>query len=364
MTKIRISELKPNPFKKEINKGKLDESRLEILKESIEHNTLPEIFTVRKKGDAYELTSGHHRIEALKRYKGKDHEVMINVVDFDDEQMLIDMVRENITQRNIEFKDTEDSVMLAKKYLTERLRKGTLHRAEHTRQDQDIGAREIAKFLSKNGKTISHSQIAKYINISEGLNPKVHSIVTKGNQGHTDSGKIGLELANKLAMVADKSDQNGLLKALKEANKEGISQEKLVQELTKFKAAPEEIKKDIVSGNIKISEMDDAIFEKKVSENNEKNKDSQVVFYPNFQSRVLDFKQEVSKLEYQVLDFKKIFGSPRFKSGYPKLGKKEKLFVDDTIVKIKARIKKCYDTVSDFEKTMKMVESTKQIETK
>lgn len=39
---------------------------------------------------------------------------------------------------------------------------------------QGIGARQIADFLSKNGKTISHMQIAKYLNIAEKLIDEIH----------------------------------------------------------------------------------------------------------------------------------------------------------------------------------------------
>jgi hypothetical protein len=46
--KLKISELKSNPFKQYINKGKLDKNRLDILKESIDHGTLPEHFFARK----------------------------------------------------------------------------------------------------------------------------------------------------------------------------------------------------------------------------------------------------------------------------------------------------------------------------
>ena len=90
--KAKLKELMPNPFKKYINKGALTQNRLDIMKESIEHGTLPEHFTARKNNGVLELTSGHHRHHALMEKKGKEYEVDITLVDFNDEQMLIDNI--------------------------------------------------------------------------------------------------------------------------------------------------------------------------------------------------------------------------------------------------------------------------------
>ena len=115
--KIPISSIKPNPFKKFINDGKLDKERVGKMEESIAHGTLPNYFSVRKAGAGYELCSGHHRLEGFKRKHGKDFKVEVGVVDFSDETMLVDMVRENLTQRDSDFQDTESSVVLARAWL-------------------------------------------------------------------------------------------------------------------------------------------------------------------------------------------------------------------------------------------------------
>ena len=57
------------------------------------------------------------------------------------------------------------TVKYVKKYLSEQLRNGALHRQvkPHTRNDQEIGSRQIAEFLSKDGKMISHSKVANLL---------------------------------------------------------------------------------------------------------------------------------------------------------------------------------------------------------
>lgn len=69
---LEVGVIKPNPFKKFINKGKLDEERVAKMGESLEHGTLPMIFSVRKTDKGYELCSGHHRVKAIEKKKGKD----------------------------------------------------------------------------------------------------------------------------------------------------------------------------------------------------------------------------------------------------------------------------------------------------
>jgi len=114
---IEIEKIKFNPFKKFINGGKLNPEIIEKLKESISHKTLPEIFSVREKDGNYELCFGHHRLEALKQVYGKTHKITINIVNYDDETMLIDMVRENITHRDVDYQDKKESIVLAYNWL-------------------------------------------------------------------------------------------------------------------------------------------------------------------------------------------------------------------------------------------------------
>jgi len=115
--KVKIRDIKQNPFKKFINGGKLDDGRVAKMLESIEHGTLPNIFFARKSDDKWELAHGHHRLGAFAKKFGKDYELNINEIDYSDELMLVDMVRENLTHRNTDFHDTSDSCILARAWL-------------------------------------------------------------------------------------------------------------------------------------------------------------------------------------------------------------------------------------------------------
>ena len=60
------------------------------------------------------------------------------------------------------FPKVEDSVLLTKKYLEGQLGNGALPRRPHVRKDQPIGAKEIAKFLSKNEKQSATKQYSAF----------------------------------------------------------------------------------------------------------------------------------------------------------------------------------------------------------
>ena len=185
--KLKLSELKQNPFKKFINDGKLSDDRVELLQESIEHGTLPENFFVRNNNGVYELTSGHHRVEALKRSKGKDYEVIVNVVNYNDEQMLIDMVRENLTQRDTDYHDTSESIVLARGWLQSGVSgvKQFNTVVKQTRKDngtfdkQEDSYRSVAKFLSKNGKAVCYVTVKNYLDINDKVDETIKNKIKK-----------------------------------------------------------------------------------------------------------------------------------------------------------------------------------------
>jgi len=226
MVKVRIEEIKFNPFKKFINGGKLEEERVDKLVESIEHGTLQPNFVGRKneKGQ-YEISSGHHRIGAFKKKFGKDFKVEFMPIKFSDEQMLVDMVRENLTQRGEgSFRDTEESAVLtrawrlskftsvkqfhkgSKEWLSKRLHKnnGTFVKGKM------LGSyRDIADFLSKNGKAISYHTVANYLKIHDNLDGNLKKKL-ENLENATDKDaeeKMGIKTAIRLARIKDKADQ-------------------------------------------------------------------------------------------------------------------------------------------------------------
>ena len=85
-----------------------------------------------------------------------------------------------LTQRDTDYHDTADSILLSKKWLAGEVCNATLQRSKFTPKTgktSEIGAREIAKFLSKNGKTIAHNQVATYLRIEEQAIPELKNLL-------------------------------------------------------------------------------------------------------------------------------------------------------------------------------------------
>lgn len=264
MVKVKISEIKANPFKRFINEGELDSERVEKLVESIEHGTLPNTFQARKNDkDEWEQTCGHHRLAAFKKKYGKDYEVEINKVNFPDEIMLIEMVRENITQRNSDFQDTEASVVLTRtwrqsgattsKHLGNRyIQKGG--KSGLVGSEKQLGsAQDIADFLAKNGKAISIETIRKYLNIHDNLDSELHKKVS--NIGWTKATKenkeehIGQEIAAAIATI-NKPDQKKVLEQIKHLRYHAAA-----PIITAYKKADEKSQKLFKEGKINGDEL-------------------------------------------------------------------------------------------------------------
>jgi hypothetical protein len=352
MTKLKISELKANPFKKFINDGKLDESRLDVLKESIDHGTLPEHFFARKFNGGYQLTSGHHRLEALKQVKGSEYSVDVSLVDFSDEQMLVDMVRENITQRDTDFRDTNESIVLARSWLQSGesnvnsfnktlSKRGRL--GEGRPNDSD-SFRSIAKFLSKNGKAVCYGTVKNHLDIYDKLPDDVYELVRKNDTGKDDENHIGIKEAVVLAQFTDEDEQRDLLKVMRASSEGNMEEQK--KNITLYKNASEEIKKKVRKGELDLSNIEDATLTQDIKDFNDSNPRSE--FIPNFAGRVKNFNRDVFELEKQVKAFSMVFKSPQFIGKYQSLKPKQKQDLNHLIFNIRSRIKQCYEEVDFF----------------
>lgn len=259
---LQVNKIKPNPFKKYINNGKLDEDILVKIEESINHGTLPMHFTVRESNGLYELSSGHHRVEAIKRKKGKDFKVQCTIVDFSDELMLVDMIRENLTHRDSDFRDVKDSVVLARTWLQSKAQRverfNTLYpeiiKGKKGFQQVDNSSRSIQKFLSKQGKTIHYSTIKNYLDIHDKLDPKILEVVGKTESATQEEkqNKLGVRLATKLASV-DKKDQLPLYDQIKKSK---LNSDILSGKISAFKQADKTIKNKILSGEENLENID------------------------------------------------------------------------------------------------------------
>lgn len=259
--RIEVNKVKSNPFKKFINGGKLDQDIINKLIEGYKQTTFHENLCAREnKTKQIELVYGHHRLEAVKRVYGKTHKIFLRIYsykEFSDEQMLLDMVRENMTQRGEDYRDMADCIMLAKKWLEGSLSSGkqvytTKKGGYHTHKVQEIGARQVAEFLSKQGKAISHAQVEKYISIEEKLHPDLKGKVAKGTRaGRLEEESIGFEIASEISKF-DKKEQKMLSKEIEKAE---VNKDKAKKLLSEYKESSEELKQKLKRGEINLVDI-------------------------------------------------------------------------------------------------------------
>lgn len=109
---VPIKNIHPNPYR-DFTLYPYDEEQITKLISSFEENgdwgSLPA--RPNGTGSTYEIAAGHHRVEALRRLGIK--EVDLKIADFDDDQMISIMVRENATQRGQNAGAILDSVAAA-----------------------------------------------------------------------------------------------------------------------------------------------------------------------------------------------------------------------------------------------------------
>jgi ParB-like nuclease domain len=136
--KVKIGDLRPNPFRKEILGGKVDEDKIARLEESFDKSGKPGEpdfwnglrgrpangrITDYKSGDKIELAFGEHRRQAALRKLGKDFEVWIDFDDFTDEQMLIMLANENAVSSGASDGEQIDTAGLVHRWLEKNYKK-------------------------------------------------------------------------------------------------------------------------------------------------------------------------------------------------------------------------------------------------
>lgn len=298
---IEVGKIKPNPFKKYINEGRLDKDRVAKMEESIEHGTLPINFYMREQDGKYELAHGHHRLAAVINKKGKNFRVPAIIVDYSDELMLVDMIRENLTHRDSDFGDTEDSCVLARAWLGtgagtvkqfdsayKAYKSGSHKKGKEGSEPLPDSCRSIAKFLSKQGKTISYETIRNYLLIHDNLIPELHKKVGKLENATEEKQKmvIGRREATELSKL-DKEEQLPIYNAIKKENLSGNISERLI---AKFKQADDLTKKRILDGKLDLDEL-----------NTQTSEDSIV------EERWDSFNKEIFKVQQEPKKFKSYF---------------------------------------------------------
>ena len=217
---VQLGKLHPNPFKKHILGGKLNEERVARLEESIGQSGFWDGFAARKNGNGYQLAFGHHRLQAAINQLGKEYRTSILVADYDDDQMARMMINENSTAEGGSIVEQSDSVVFAQQYL----------KAHPKACKYPIHGESGIKGAAKKHKHGSERCIVAYLGEAIWSQPKVHRILeqagledktiiedrNKKGSSTPSRGRVGHGTAGKLGKLA-KPMQQAFVKAIKQA---------------------------------------------------------------------------------------------------------------------------------------------------
>jgi len=288
--KLKLKELHPNPFKKEIDKGKLHQDQIDSIKANLDKLGLMDAIPVVKINGKYHLVSHHHRVEALKQVFGEDYEVPVVEHNYDNETMLRGMVIENISQRSGDFRQIKENLSIIKKQLNEnpewltnlyiyKTVQDSLGREKHQQTSKGIGywqiyrwihnidTKEKEEYLKENKKAknqiISFASIQQTIQIDEKLDEELKEQIEKKhdkNQDEREEG-IGHTLAVVLSSFDDKEEQKDLAKAIKNSEEGRVREQGHLLSIYK-KSAFDEVRELIRTGlyDIKYIELIDKTF--------------------------------------------------------------------------------------------------------
>ncbi|KKN58825.1 hypothetical protein LCGC14_0548310 [marine sediment metagenome] len=348
--KLKLNELNANPFKKEINKGKLDEDTIKKIQSNMKELGLMGALPIFKKDNKYYLVAGHHRVEALKREFGKNYEINVTLHNYSEENILRGMVVENLTQRNNKFREEGDNLLVIRKYLKQQ----SAHSPSEQAKRKDVkgiydkgSISEIYSWLNKNGEVMARGKICQVLNILDNLDVELLERVKKGKAVSLDEQEEGILMtkdALAISKIEDKEEQKQIADLILKSKLSKTDDRR--DTIIAYNKAPEEVKEEIKKGNRDIADIEEAIIEHQIKESNKGKPITE--FIPNFKSRVDDFSYNVTRLEQQVALFRKVFYSKGFTQRYNTLGKKEKQFLGGTVQDIHKRIKKCYSEVEFF----------------
>jgi len=263
--KLKLSQLKPNPFKKEINGGKLSEENIQKIRANIKELGLMGALPVFKKGKDYFLIAGHHRVEALKRTYGRNFKIECTIHNYTEDNILRGMVVENLTQRTDELVEITENLVAVKKYLiknklivddkgnvTNRTAPDRLAKKPQQGggRDFELGSTEqIHRWLNKSAgcEVMSLTKIKEYVKIAENLDTKLlqgaKSCLDNGNkEGET----ISIEEAKSLARLP-RAEQKAVKKQL---DKTGLDYKEKGKLISEYLSASDEIQEKVKAGNI------------------------------------------------------------------------------------------------------------------
>ena len=184
--------------------------------------------------------------------KGYNYEVDVTLVDFSDEQMAIDMIRENLTQRSEDFQEERDSIILAEEILRKRGCRGAQQPHPGKRNDlgeDHISSRDIEKFVAKKGEMLTKDRISKIRKITKKIHPDLQKYIECAvNQQLSEEDNISKSTAYELTIIEDMDEQKKLVDLIK---KYEYGYKELHVLLPIYNNAPEEIKEKLLNNHLR-----------------------------------------------------------------------------------------------------------------
>lgn len=345
--KLKLSELHPNPYKKWISEGKLNQEQVNKLLSNLEELGHMGSIPVVTRKNKYYLVSHHHRVEALKQLHGKDYEVEVTLHDYTDSQLFRGMVVENLTQRAGEFREEMENAVATEKYLNENL--GELKDLRSDRQTLSVTSHgkgekfkkeyqnkacseDIARWLDPGEKVIMKSKVKDLLSVAHNLSPVLIEEVKRTHSGSASKrGEILSQTqAVMLSRIDDHEEQKDLAVAFKESREPRVRVQ--VALMAEYKKAPEGLKADIRSRKVDIADVG---FYTQVGGKTDTS------FIPDLPSQMKQFARDIGKLETQVAFFSKVVRDKRFAKQYGLLRSKQRKTFRTSFVSLRERIKSC-----------------------
>ncbi len=251
--KLEINQIKPNPFKKEINKGRLDQETVKKIQSNMKELGLFGALPVFLKDGTYHLISGHHRLEAVKREFGKDYKINVTVHNYSEENVLRGMIVENLTQRDNEFKEEMANLLLIRKHL-----KKIWSLSDHiskTKPYEPGSCSDIVNWLNKNNyEVMSPTKIKSILRIGENLKPELLEMVGKAKHCiGNEEGVIPVKDADMLSSI-EPEEQEEVLQLIKE--NELSNQNDRIEMIKTYKELEPEQKQEVLDGKVDLSELE------------------------------------------------------------------------------------------------------------
>ena len=302
--KLKLSELKPNPFKKQISKGNLNKEQVNKIKANIKELGFFDSLPIFKKEDKYYLVAGHHRLQALKEIYGKEHEVEVTLNNYNEDQVFKGMVIENITQRTNDFMELNENIVAIESYLN--TKPEILSKLRESRNKvQKEGVRGLQKEATssdisfwidkKTEEVISHDVITNNLNIFHKLDPELRKgIEKKHNKSHEEREENNLNQTQAIYLsgIEGYEEQNKLKKALNKSREQRVrDQGKLISQ---YKQAPEEVKEQIKSGAVDLADIDLAL-----TQHNLRQKKNKTIMVEDISKKINGF---IDRLSFSIGD--------------------------------------------------------------